>query len=496
MRDAIRVLDAASWEHLSTALWDWIHPDYSGRGVEVGEDVGEVMRAFAARVLQDLVPLAKNSPGLIAGLRDLAANLDLDLALEQDPVFETLFPAGAESVDDLERQAAKQEEATRNLATLWSEKSPEEITRRILGYEEEASKIKQIWPRWTPILCRELSTLVSNPEAWLEELLQIEAPPDLVEPFLRVTLSRHQDASAQILERCLKSKPYVWLATEALLKSSDPPSRLLNVALEGAAGFPSLIETLCLRKQVPLPVLKSLLEHSAWEVGLAAAVGEWLSDPKASVRVELAEPWRAAVLRAHARNSSGFGYWLGQILAQQPDLAYGWLLSYVSDQELRSDFFLSPQEPVPKAVSALGKAQRVALLERPEGRFSSPLISLLVDKDVEVYEALLGLKALSRFHLEPLAYTPDENWAELAMTALKEGYELRSIAKAAFDPTGVVTSWTSESRHWKKWDDAFAQLENDSRLEIREIAGLGRVEAQSRIQRAKERERREEIHGF
>ena len=82
------------------------------------------------------------------------------------------------------------------------------------------------------------------------------------------------------------------------------------------------------------------------------------------------------------------------------------------------------------------------------------------------------------------------------MMALESGYDARSIAKAAFHPAGISVSWSSESMHWSQWDEAFSRLEEDPRGEIQEIARYGREIAQAGVQKAREKERQEEIHGI
>jgi len=493
-RDAIQLLDVASWLHISTMLWDWIYPEYSGRGTEVDEEAKGVMRTFAARVLTDLVPLAGRSPGLIAGLKDLAEKVDLDLPLQQDPDFETLYPAAAESAEDFERQEAIRQVAIKNLATKWSAESPVEIAKKVVSYEEEARRIKRTWPRGTPGLCGELAVLVATPEAWLDALVQVEAPADLVEPFLRIILDRH--GSEQILAQSLNSERYVWLATEIILQSPNPPSHLLEVALERVAQFPQLVETLCLRKQVPLPNLRALLDHLAWEVALEAAIGEWLSDPKGVVRTEIADSWRDAILRAQPDEHSGMRFWLGEIFAAKPDVAFDWLRIRLADKDRKGPFFLSDRGPFAKAASVLTNDQRIAVLgDLSESGVPLPLVSLLVNKEPEVYRRLLESAVLSKFYSEPLAYTPDKKWVELAILALARGHDPESVAAAAFRLAGITVFFGPESRQWSELDEAFSQFETDPREEIREIARHGRRKAQDLVQRAKDKERLEEIWG-
>ncbi len=496
VRDSISAIDAPSWEHVKAMLWEWIYPAYSARVSEVPVEVGKAMQAVAAQVLQDLAPLAQGSPGLTVGFQDLATRIDLELPLGADPDFESLYPY-EEFKDSQEWHAweARQHVAIKELVESWKEEPPLEIAQKVVGYEGEAKRIGRNWPRNTPSLCRELAAVVAEPERWLNALLQEEAPADLLEPFLRAIRDRQGSNTEQILARCLQSDQYVWLAAELILQFAEMPPDLLQQVLEKVASFPSLIETLCLRGQVPVENLRALLDHSNWEVALSAAVGEWNSDPKETVREEVAESWRNAILRSKPGEHSGMRYWLGEIFGGDKDLAFDWLRIRLQEG-IEDRFFLAEEGPFSKAASVLDENQRILLLKDLVGRkIPSSLVSMLVDKNPRVYRELLQLKELYRFHREPLSGVLDEAWTELAMLALESGQGAYSIARAASYVVGFEASWGPLSSFWSQRKEDFARLEEDPRAEIREIAHHGRQIAQGEIEEAKARERLEEIHG-
>ena len=495
IRDSISAIDTPSWEHVKAMLWEWIYPEYSARVAEIPSEVEAAMHTFAAQVLEDLAPLAQGSPGLAAGFRDLATRIDLELPLGADPDFEKLYPS-EEFKDSQEWQAweARQHATVRELAESWREESPTEIARKVVGYEHEAKRIGRNWPRNTPGLCRALAAVVAEPEVWLNVFVQEGAPADLLEPFLRATRDRQGKSTDEILFRCLQSDQYLWLAAEFILELTETPPYLLQQVLEKAGSFPHLIETLCLRGQVPLENLRALLDHPSWEVALSAAVGEWLANPKGTVREDVAESWRNAILRSKLGEHSGMRYWFGEIFGGDKDLAFDWLR--IRLQEGTDRIFLAEEGPFSKAVSVLDEDQRILLLKDLEGRkIPSPLVSMLVNKNPRVYRELLQSKELRRFHEEPLHDTPDNGWAELAILALESGHDARSIAQAAFSMAGLKVSRGSLSSLWSQRDEEFARLEGDPRAVIQEIAGHGRQIAQELIEKAKTKERLEEIHG-
>jgi hypothetical protein len=494
-RAAITSIDETSWGQLSNMLWEWVYPDYAARSVEIPEEVEAVMHTFAAKVLGDLVPLAYGSPGLALGLENFASELGIQLGLERNRDFEALYPSNeSEESEGWKINEERQLAAIRDLAAVWREDSPSEVAHRVTEYENEANRINRKWPRRTPELCREIAAVVTEPEIWLDAFMREEASRDLVEPFLSETLIRQRGGVEQILERCLRSDLYVWLGTEFILQMSEPPRYLLKEVLEEIGSFPRLAEALCLRKQVSLSSLKALLEHPTWEVALAAAIGEWLSEPKGEVRGDIAEAWRMAVLQSKPGEHSEMRYWLGEIFSGNEELAFQWLISRLEEKPDR--FFLADRGPFSKAIHVLGRDKRVAVLNSLGDQvILRPLISLLVGKDPEIYRILLQLQGLSRFHQEPLAGVPDESWADLAMMALEAGYDTDWIARASFYIPGVVITWESEVTRGRQSEEGFARLEANPRSEIQEIGRHGRRIAQEIVQRAKEKERQEEIHG-
>jgi hypothetical protein len=494
--DVVTKVDALSWEHLSSMLWDWVYPEYSARSVEIPEGVREVMHSFAARVLADLAPLAQGSPGLAAGLQSLAKEVGLELSISQDLDFEKLYPTeGDEDLGDWKRRENAQFAGVKELVEKWLTGSPHETARKIARYEKEAKQIYRIWPRLTPVLCRELAARVREPEQWLDAFIENDAPYDLVEPFLRASLDRLPYDGEEIQDRLLRSHQYAWLAVESILQASEPPLSLLRQVLDKVSSFPRFVETLCVRGQVSLSNLRLLLGHSNWEVALTAALGEWLSNPKGEVRPEVMEAWRAAILQANPDEHSGSRYWLGEIFKADRDLALNWLTTRLGE-DLADRAFLAPRGAYSTAISVLSQEQRIKILNGlGRQKIPQPLVSLLVDKDPAIFRKLLESKDLARFHREPLAGIPDEKWAELASIALEWGYDARWIAEAAFYSAGISTFWGPESQHWNQWDQGFAQLE-DGQREVQEIAHYGRQIAQARVQKARKEERREEVHGI
>jgi hypothetical protein len=291
-------IDGSIWQHLRKMIGGLLVPKWSAYPEwrrEAPRDVLLAMHAFAARVLKDLCPLAAHSPGLAAGIGRMAQRLSLDLHLQQDPVFELLYPYRRDAVpsDDLH-----------SLAKQWvSEMKPRDVTRLLSWYADEAARIDHEGPHMILELSRYLSRETNHPEAWLQELLDEDAPADLLSGFLEQAVALRPVGWEQLVRECLDREPYAWQAVEIILCQYDIPSNVLERALASAARYPHLIETLCLQRRVPVSVLRKLLQQSAVEPALAAAVGEHHATPE-GVRSELADAWQAAITRARNDVSS------------------------------------------------------------------------------------------------------------------------------------------------------------------------------------------------
>ncbi|MGH9363356.1 MAG: hypothetical protein ACRD2T_15710, partial [Thermoanaerobaculia bacterium] len=369
-RTAIDEIDAPSWQHLKSALWGWIYPQYAARSTNVSQETTRFMHGFAARVLRDLVPLTAGSPGLVSGLRELAGRLGVTLALEVDPDFDIVFPSEGEGVDDATRDAAGV--ALEGLVARWMAAGPREVARKLAEYEREAQRAGRQWSSKKGALGRALADAAHEPTVWLDALLGDKASDLVVQPFLMKVARERREGWERFLERALAQESYAWTASEITLQLEAPPVAILERALNLAARVPQLVETLCSRRAVPFPTLQALLLHSNRTIVLAAAVGEWNAGPKGRVRREIAAAWRAALLRSTAGDEIvGLRFWLGVILANDPDLACEWLSARLREAVHR----VSEDGPFGRAVSALDRERRVRFLEEHEKLpFASDLV--------------------------------------------------------------------------------------------------------------------------
>jgi hypothetical protein len=499
VRDAIQDVDAASWQHLSSLLWDWLHPEYVAKRTEISEEERWVTSTFVEKALRDLAPLSAGSPGLQAGLNRLAMKLEIDLGLGQDKVFELLYPPQDSSPEVRREAQAARDEAVRKLALEWARESPQDVAGRVAFYEREAQRIGHNWLQNMPTLCQALAEEVGQPEEWLEEFFAQNLRRHLVSPFLERVVDLRRTGWETVLESCLDREPLEWSALSLVLKLPDPSPELLDNALEKVEDDSMLVETLCLQGKVPLATLRRLLLLPSWEAALAAAIGEWCADPEGEVREEVRPEWRLAVLRSktgeyeETRQTVGLQYWLRGILAGDADLALEWLQSRLKDSALPWSFM--GDSPFAAAIRNLRREQKEELLgELQPVHILWSILPILIDSDIELYRKLLGMKSLRDYHLAPLEGLPGPAWESLALAALDAGHAPEAVAGAT---CGSSHSWVGSGvEYWESWDQAFTAFENHSREDLREVGQYGRAAVRDWLQDGQERQKRFELYGL
>ncbi len=492
--ELVQDLESTVWQHLWEMLQRWTWPSTTRFTTEQEEH----MHTFAARVIQDLAPMARQNQGLSAKLRQLARRVGSDVEVEIDPIFELLYLGEPGDLSDWQRREEERREEVQKLANAWAfEREPHDVARILVYYEKESAWAQG--SQWWPVtLCSSLAENVEHPSRWLEAFLDGQTPPKLVLPFLKSSARRRLKGWEASVERCFDQEDYVEIAVQVVLLLTAPPGDLLRMALSRVNRWPLLVRNLALRREMPIPTLLALLRHSDVEVGLHAATGEWYAKPKGTVRSEIRPTWRLAVLRSAEEDDRRVGmlsYELREILVRDSALACEWLGKILS---CKATAF--PDLDLESVVTNtdFDDRQRLTLLDQvPVGSMASVVIPRLIDGRFEIYRELLGRDRLRAYHLHPLEGIPDASWVEMALAALEHGYEPAMIAERSFrerQATSVMI-WGHDQDHWRRWEDSFAALEEHSDRRLREVARVGREKARARIQAADARRREFDLTG-
>lgn len=477
-----------AWTRVLDAIEDWVYPSRKAHGVSVPTEIRTVMRSAAGQMLRACAALATDRPGVLHRLKRLAADLRDDVNIPTDPDFETLFAEWDR--EDWRAAEAAHAQAVRQLAAQWRELQPAVIAQRLAHLEREASLAEVRWPRGTPMLCAELARECMMPTAWLGAMTAVGVPADLAIPFLRRAAQLDEAGWENAAMVCVQRPEYGGAVITLVLTMPTPPAPLLAQVLERLDGFGQLVETWCLRGEVPTETLTQLLRHPDPLIAGAAAIGEWLCEPKGTVRPGLERDWRRALLRQERDE-----YWLGQILRGDSQLAHDWLWRWLT---LPMDGLADRWDTMEAAIDGLDADGRRCLLRRVPTRYpAEQIIARIVGDDVELYRALLADERLRRYRLAPLGGRPVGSWASKAQVALAAGFPPKEVAAAAYGAgTALVTvEWSgNESNMWDEWVEQFSELAEASSIQMRLVAEEGVAIATRRRDRARAGERREAVY--
>lgn len=473
------------WDPIRQLIEDWAYPSRASFGRSIPQESSELIKEQAAQILEDIIPLIHNQPGLMQWASKTAKHLNMKIEIPIDEEFYILYP-GRESTDwraARERQVA----AVRELAVRWSQKDPETVVERINFIENEARKVNYHYPRWTIYLCEQIAQKAEQVTPWLQALMKVRVNSGLVTPFLNQAAQSSQPNWQEYANACLE-RPHYKLATIVVtLKLHNPPHDLLKLVLNHLPDYSQTVETLCLRNEVSETILSQLLQHENPTVSSAAAVGEWHAEPSGEIRESIYEAWQSAVI-----NQTADGHWLKQVFQKDPVLAYQWLATQLT----KADFmFFRQEDEVKTAIDSLDIATRKQLLKLVSARKLrfEELVAYIVGDNLDVFSTLLASKELREIHLAPLLGYPEGAWLEKALLALDFGYSPDEIAKAVHR---VFHSWSGpKSDMWSIWVGKFEVLCSHKDKRLQKVGNIGIKYAKTMWDSALKREKHEAIFG-
>ncbi len=313
VEDTLPRMDLQAWRELDKTLRWWIHPNASLEE--------EPFHRVARRMLTDLAPVAEGRPGLTTALLWRAEQVDLDLDLAIDPVFDTLYRDIYRDPRGYEQAKQEADEDARCLAREWARRPANEVIDDLVQYSEEANWVSAVHGD-TYEFELALSQAAPSPEEWLTTLLDRKVEAALVLNFLGRVVRERCPGWQHMLERSLQTEGCRQAAVRQVLQLPEPPGELLRCALEVAE--PQTVGSACHNGKVPMSTLRRLLDGPDPRLALAAAVGEWLCNPREEVRSGIRDPWRKAILESEGMASvmPTQRHWLDEIFSRDPALAY------------------------------------------------------------------------------------------------------------------------------------------------------------------------------
>ena len=490
--DVIKQSENIPWNELFQLIRELSDPRWAANN-----DLKVATDRFAQRVIKDLANVAHEHPGIQRKLKELAELINIELPVDQDSVFECLYPEQHHS-ENLSPEQTPRNNALNDLADSWNGLSASEVANLIADIEAKAQVAGIHYPRQSPKFCQILAERSHDPLAMAKAFLNCQLPPDLVEPFIRQAVS-NEPRSWSIVNDCLSEKAYVSVGVSIAITDSHIPSKILNAAVAQARGMEQLIETHCLRGEVSESALLKMFSSEHARVAVAAATGHWMSAEKC-VDGPLKEIWGNAILRSadvHTEFSQHDDYWIGEILKQESELATAWMIRLVQNE--KPFYGCDREEAAKKVAKTLNEEQRRKVLRTISADIGShsiqEILGALVGNSLNLYRELLASTGLANLHLTPLAGKPNNEWAEKAVLALDAGYTVDQIVEAT-QSLGWV--WAgNDSDMWAEWRHAFETLLNNE-IDPR-IVSIGQRGAQimlKREQEAKKREQQEAVDGY
>ncbi len=484
----LRPEQVRDWRPLVQAIAGVASPHVLGGSP--GKEFHEAAAPIARLALREAAKLCRTRPGAMLSLSRLAKRRKMPFAGPTDLELDVLYPE--DDWDDYREGWARAGEAARELARQFATQSPRDVSTKLARHASEADTVGLHGRTIPHFVGSVLAEDTQRLDQWLIALREAGCTADLIAPVLTAMYEQDPARWTKACQACWESPWLRPMVAVDVLRRTKVPAELSTTVLAWLPENPDLVETQCLRGEVTQSTLKQLLCHDNAEVAAAAAEGEWHRD-RGNIAPGLVDVWRAAIVRTPVRGDGGRrSTGIGDILSNDPDLAFSWLIARVAEG---IHIYEIDNYDLVKAVPSLTADQRHRLLVAlATSKIFAPsdLVVRLVNNDVTIYQRLLACPEAERLHLAPLATHPTTGWALLAAAAMDAGYSPKQV----YEEGDLIDGWCGEeSAHWEKWRAEWAEAAKSSDPRLREVAAMGIRAAEARRKAAAAQEKREGIIG-
>jgi len=477
------------WAPIRQTIETWAYP---GRLGSVLPEVYDDMRAFASKMILDMLPTISKHAGLLHWAQHVVRTANLSIMVPVDSTFEILYPEV--DISDFHTDSTEQMVSVIKLAQSWNSKKPDDVMKELSLIEKEAQLAGHSWPRLTPLFSQELSKIVDNQISWVEAGIKAGVPGDLVTSFIKKFMGVREKGWVSVVQRWLQEPTLTPYVVELILTGPNVPKALLDKAFSKLENLDGLIEVLCLRGLIPEDRVLKLLKHDDPEIALAAAKGEWHADPIKKVRVSLEKQWDQVIINFLTED-----YLLGEIFVERPSLAATWLSARIQEASKSKNQIagLGLERAFGIAANSLEFEERRSLLKTIS---SSPydylIVTHLIGNNIELYKELLANVNLKHLHLDPLYGKPNDAWVLKALAAMESGYSPRDVAHAT-KWGNMKLDWFSgnESEMWDDWIKTFEPYLQHDDEKIRDVAKISIENARLARDKALREEQQEAVFG-
>ena len=337
-----------------------VHNWLIGRGV--GDDLDEnrvTAREQVRRILPAVLDLAGKEPGILLWAHRLANEHGLEVKLPEvgDPTLRRLFPNPAE-LDSRDWSSGQLDATARELGRKWREEGPEVAVARMMHYERQRGLMGHHYPDVLELLPVHLAQHVADPGAWVEELVDREAPPGWVGPFLEAAAVMPV-TSEVAWKAVVGADRFADACVRVGLRFAGLPGATIDYIMQQVKGWTGDPEFM-LSRSIDWNTVDSewkhrLLRHPDPAVRGAVAGGIWLANRRRSPGGRLGPVWEDAVVTWRD------GRLMSEVLGADAGIARAWILSEARASSVRRRRRGSASGPDPSQLTA---AQWEARLEQ------------------------------------------------------------------------------------------------------------------------------------
>jgi transcriptional regulator with XRE-family HTH domain len=486
-------LEPVHWKIVSEMIEDWAYP---GRiNSVIPDETYNLMRDGASILIRLLLPLAEGLYGVLLNFKRISNHLGLEIEINLPQEFELLFEeVDLADYEDWRTLENKRKEKIDVLGNELCRESPSKVSKLIVNYANEAHAFHSGYPNRLSILCASIAENVDNPEEWVAEVGNADLDIACKLPFLRKWIELDQESFEKFSAVNL-SDPNLGIHIKSLVICTENISDdLLNQTLNSIDGDENSILQAMYWRDLSEKALNNLINHPNPKISGLAALYEWRSDPKETVREEVEKEWKKAILNINANNISNFPfrYEFEKILLGDQLLAYAWLEKQLKNN---NNDFHEPRKIFVKAASILEINQRQNLIRLiPNSYDVRGLAAALVGNDIDTYRILLDRPEIKLLHLAPLFKPPDETWIEMAILAQRKGYSSDEIAQGViYQLPGVINA---NSSAWLERISVFETLASHQERTIAEIGVVGKEYCENQYKQSLQEEQFRQVYGY
>ena len=391
----------------------------------------------APRMLEGVVELAKQAPGIVMWARRLARHRGLNAKLPDigDSLLPKLFPATRyphEKHPPREVIVA----AAAEIADEWSQEDPDVVVERMLYCERQRHLAGHRYPDVLTYVPDKIAQGVDEPELWLRALIDQEAPPAWVLPFLEAAVVV-SPATQTAWEMVARDERYDKVSIKVGLKVSGLPPEAVGCIMDAVRRRSDSVPW----HDLPREWQRRLLQDTDARVRAAAAAGLWRAYRRERPDGSLGRLLQDAVIE------SGNAGLLKELFSVDREVARTWILQQArvfcsqrpqgDDRPSWADSKLPMSEKVVQmgsvfprqylelldnAVAALTVEDRSDLIGAIPSHTDERFFAHLVGTDSGLYQLLLNRHLPKEAHLAPLDVVPSPERNELVRLARAHGY--------------------------------------------------------------------------